>query len=42
MRFKNELQIRKRRNNKYNNLEHCALNGLMPNEALEGVQNVLA
>ena len=29
-------------NNEYNNLEHCALNGLTPNEALEGVQNVLA
>ena len=29
-------------NNKYNNLEHCALNGLTPNEALEGVQNVRA
>ena len=29
-------------NNKYNNLEHCALNGLTPNEALKKVQNVRA
>lgn len=29
-------------NNKYNNLEHCALNGLTPNQALKGVQNVRA
>jgi len=28
-------------NEEYNNLEHCALNGLTPNEALR-VQNVLA
>jgi transposase InsO family protein len=27
-------------NNKYNNLEHCALGGLSPNEALAKVQNV--
>lgn len=27
-------------NNEYNNLEHCALDGLTPNEALERVQNV--
>jgi hypothetical protein len=27
-------------NNYYNNLEHCALDGLTPNEALAGVQNV--
>jgi len=26
----------------YNNLEHCALDGLTPNEALAGVQNVCA
>lgn len=26
----------------YNNLEHCSLNGLTPNEALERVQNVCA
>ena len=29
-------------NNYYNNLEHCALNGLTPNEALEKVQYVRA
>jgi transposase InsO family protein len=29
-------------NNKYNNLEHCALDGLTPNEALAKVQNVCA
>lgn len=29
-------------NNYYNNLEHCALDGLTPNEALAGVQNVYA
>lgn len=27
-------------NSNYNNLEHCALDGLTPNEALAGVQNV--
>jgi len=29
-------------NNNYNNLEHCALDGLTPNEALTRVQNVCA
>ena len=29
-------------NEEYNNLEHCALDGLTPNEALERVQNVCA
>lgn len=29
-------------NNYYNNLEHCALDGLTPNEVLEKVQNVCA
>lgn len=29
-------------NNYYNNLEHCALDGLTPNEALNRVQNVCA
>jgi transposase InsO family protein len=29
-------------NNSYNNLEHCALDGLTPNEVLAGVQNVCA
>lgn len=29
-------------NNQYNNLEHCALDGLTPNEALTRVQNVCA
>ena len=29
-------------NNNYNNLEHCALDGLTPNEALARVQNVYA
>lgn len=29
-------------NNEYNNLEHCALDGLTPNEALAKVQNVHA
>jgi len=29
-------------NNNYNNLEHCALDGLTPNEALARVQNVCA
>jgi len=29
-------------NNYYNNLEHCALDGLTPNEALKKVQNVRA
>lgn len=29
-------------NTNYNNLEHCALDGLTPNEALAGVQNVRA
>jgi len=29
-------------NEYYNNLEHCALDGLTPNEALKKVQNVLA
>jgi len=27
-------------NNIYNNLEHCSLEGLTPNEALKRVQNV--
>jgi hypothetical protein len=29
-------------NVEYNNLEHCALDGLTPNEALSKVQNVCA
>jgi len=29
-------------NNNYNNLEHCALDGLTPNEALARVQYVCA
>ncbi|MCK9438771.1 integrase core domain-containing protein, partial [Patescibacteria group bacterium] len=29
-------------NNNYNNLEHCALGGLTPNEALARVQDVCA
>jgi len=29
-------------NQEYNNLEHCSLDGLTPNEALAGVQNVCA
>lgn len=37
------LQISLRKwNNYYNNLEHCALDGLSPNEALARVQNVCA
>jgi transposase InsO family protein len=32
----------KKWNDQYNNLEHCALDGLTPNEALKKVQNVLA
>ncbi len=43
--FKTILELRialKNWNNYYNNLEHCALDGLTPNEALTKVQNVLA
>ena len=43
--FKTVLGLKraiKQWNNKYNNLEHCALDGLTPNEALAGVQNVCA
>ena len=43
--FKNVLDLKrkiKRWNNYYNNLEHCALGGLTPNEALVKVQNVCA
>jgi hypothetical protein len=29
-------------NQEYNNLEHCSLDGLTPNEALVSVQNVCA
>ena len=41
--FKTVLGLKraiKQWNNKYNNLEHCALDGLTPNEALARVQNV--
>jgi len=44
-RFKNVLDLKraiKRWNINYNNLEHCALDGLTPNEALIRVQNVCA
>lgn len=43
--FKTVLGLKraiKQWNNNYNNLEHCALDGLTPNEALVGVQNVCA
>ena len=43
--FKTVLGLKraiKQWNNNYNNLEHIALNGLTPNEALAGVQNVCA
>jgi len=41
--FKNVLELKKELrewNDYYNNLEHCALDGLTPNEALIKVQNV--
>lgn len=44
-RFKTILELRKALriwNTEYNNLEHCALDGLTPNEALIKVQNVCA
>lgn len=43
--FKTVLGLKraiKQWNNNYNNLEHIALDGLTPNEALAGVQNVCA
>lgn len=43
--FKTVLGLKraiKQWNNQYNNLEHCALDGLTPNEALARVQNVCA
>jgi len=43
--FKTGLGLKrgiKQWNTNYNNLEHCALDGLTPNEALERVQNVCA
>lgn len=43
--FKTVLGLKraiKQWNNQYNNLEHCALDGLTPNEALTRVQNVCA
>jgi len=43
--FKTVLGLKraiKKWNHYYNNLEHCALDGLTPNEALEKVQNVCA
>lgn len=43
--FKNVLDLRVKLrtwNNYYNNLEHCSLEGLTPNEALARVQNVCA
>lgn len=43
--FKTVLGLKraiKQWNNNYNNLEHCALDGLTPNEALVRVQNVCA
>lgn len=43
--FKTVLGLKraiKQWNNNYNNLEHCALDGLTPNEALTRVQNVCA
>ena len=43
--FKTALKLKqeiKKWNNLYNNLEHCALDGLTPNEALVRVQNVCA
>jgi transposase InsO family protein len=44
-RFKTALELKraiKIWNDNYNNLEHCALDGLTPNEALDRVQNVCA
>lgn len=44
-RFKTVLGLKralKKWNNVYNNLEHCSLDGLTPNEVLAGVQNVRA
>jgi len=44
-RFKTVVHLKraiKQWNNNYNNLEHCALDGLTPNEALARVQNVCA
>jgi transposase InsO family protein len=43
--FKNVIDLKEKLkswNNYYNNLEHCALDGLTPNEALVKVQNVCA
>lgn len=43
--FRTELELKKeikKWNVDYNNLEHCALGGLTPNEALAKVQNVCA
>lgn len=43
--FKTVLELKKaikNWNTDYNNLEHCSLGGLTPNEALDGVQNVCA
>ena len=43
--FKSVVELEraiKKWNDNYNNLEHCALDGLTPNEALAGVQNVCA
>jgi len=43
--FKTVLGLKrglKQWNNNYNNLEHCSLDGLTPNEALDRVQNVCA
>jgi len=43
--FKTALELKKALkiwNNNYNNLEHCSLDGLTPNEALARVQNVCA
>lgn len=43
--FKTELELKKaikKWNIYYNNLEHCSLDGLTPNEALKRVQNVCA
>lgn len=44
-RFKTILELNKaikQWNINYNNLEHCSLDGLTPNEALTRVQNVCA
>ena len=44
-RFKTVLGLKKALriwNEEYNNLEHCSLDGLTPNEALAKVQNVCA